>query len=140
MKILSFFGANVPFTGIALGDENATAVPISSSNPLPTAAAALPASGVDAVTGTLDAVEVGAEFEPAPGRDFNITVSGTFVATIVVERSFDSGATWHAKWPSGVYSITDPRSFADSESEAGVVYRLNCTAWSSGTATYRMSQ
>lgn len=30
-----------------------------------------------------------------PSRNININISGTFVATISVERSFDNGATWH---------------------------------------------
>jgi hypothetical protein len=28
------------------------------------------------------------------GREFNISIYGTFVATITISRSFDSGTTW----------------------------------------------
>lgn len=71
---------------------------------------------------------------------FNISVWGTFVGTVVIERSFDGGTTWLPKWPDAVYSISSTMTFADSEPEDGVAYRLNCTAYSSGPINYRVSQ
>lgn len=72
--------------------------------------------------------------------DFNISVWGTFVGTVVVERSFDGGTTWLPKWPDAVYSISSTITFADGEPEEGVSYRLNCTAYTSGAINYRVSQ
>jgi hypothetical protein len=72
----------------------------------------------------------------------NITLSGTFSATVVVERSFDDGSTWHpvAKNTDGdAASYTAPLSLSAAECETPMLYRLNCTSYSSGTVTYRIS-
>ncbi len=74
--------------------------------------------------------------------DFNISVYGTFVATIQIERSFDGGSNWIplSKDSSGSNaSYTAPFTFPAFEPERGVLYRLNCTSYTSGTATYRIS-
>lgn len=74
---------------------------------------------------------------------FNISASGTFVATVQLERSFDNGGTWFvcssdaAGTPA---SWTAPFSVVGEEPTQGVLYRLNCTAYTSGTVTYRISQ
>jgi hypothetical protein len=72
----------------------------------------------------------------------NFTLSGTFVATVAIERSFDGGTTWHPVFtPDGLIarSFTAPVSTWTWEGEAGVLYRLNCTAFTSGTAVARLS-
>lgn len=74
---------------------------------------------------------------------FNITLADFGTATVKVERSFDDGATWHVA--SRDASGTEAAYAADcslvaEEPEAGVCYRLNCTAHSSGTIDYRISQ
>lgn len=72
---------------------------------------------------------------------FNVTLSGTFSASVRLERSFD-GTTWHpctndsgaiVVWGSAMSIVCD-------EPERGVRYRLNCTSYTSGTLTYRISQ
>ena len=68
---------------------------------------------------------------------YNITI-GAFSGLAVVQRSFDGGATWHAKWPGEVYEMTGARSFVDEEPETGVLVRLLCTALTSGTPAYRI--
>lgn len=65
-------------------------------------------------------------------------------ATIAIERSFDGGATWLLANIGGggtaaVYTFTTPLSLAFGEPEAGVLYRVNCTAYTSGDIRYRMS-
>lgn len=76
---------------------------------------------------------------------FNIVLTGTAVATVQLERSFDSGVTWSGRFAGGVqlyvwsYAGTNISETAE-EVEAGVRYRLNCTAYTSGTVTYRLSQ
>ena len=74
--------------------------------------------------------------------EFNLTISGTFVATVRLERSFDGGSTWHpcTRSDGGARQWTAPISIVVREPEDGVEYRLNCTAFTSGTVDYRLSQ
>lgn len=100
----------------------------------------------DPVASTFGATGQSAAFTPdtltpiKQGR-FNLTLSGTFVATVRLERSFDAGSTWHPCTVLGrSQNFTAPCSEVVRETEAGVQYRLNCTAYTSGTVTYRLSQ
>lgn len=75
---------------------------------------------------------------------FNVSLWGG-IATIRPERSFDGGTTWLplasdaegtvTSWVTTVTGI----SFEGCEFEAGVLYRLNCTAFTSAVS-YRISQ
>jgi hypothetical protein len=92
--------------------------------------------------GTFSAAGAGTSPLPFIGN-FNVTIWGTFVGTVQLERSFDGGATWivAAKDTSGTAAAyTAPCSLVCSEPESGVIYRLNCTAYTSGTVSYRISQ
>lgn len=77
--------------------------------------------------------------------EFNITLTGTAVAAVQLEKSFDGGTTWCAIFAGGTqlyqwsYSSSNFSETAE-ELEAGVRYRLNCTSCSSGTLNYRISQ
>jgi hypothetical protein len=74
---------------------------------------------------------------------FNASIQGTFVGTVVIQRSYDNGSTWEtvSKDASGSdASFTAPCSIVVEESEAGVQYRWNCTAYTSGTINTRISQ
>jgi hypothetical protein len=97
-----------------------------------------PNSGVDTVTGSFSSTGFSDVFEPT--ADFNISVWGTFVATVALKRSFDGGGTWLQKWPEEIYQLDSPRSFTDAEPEKAVMYRLECISFTSGTINYRMSQ
>lgn len=82
-------------------------------------------------------------FRPAAGRPFNVSVWGTFVGTVELERSFDAGSTWLdcSRDSAGTTaSFTAPFSVVVEEPEVGVIYRLNCSAYTSGTINYRISQ
>lgn len=100
------------------------------------------------ITGTFTATGQSSSFYPTVGDRstnnlFNVSASGTFVATVVLQRSFDNGSNWFtcSSDASGTSaSWTAPFSVVASESEQGVLYRLNCTAYTSGTVTYRISQ
>jgi hypothetical protein len=72
---------------------------------------------------------------------FNLSLWGTFVGTVQLERSFD-GSTWLPLTANGtqIYKFTAPCSEPVEESEIGVLYRLNCTAYTSGTINYRLSE
>ena len=66
---------------------------------------------------------------------FNMSISGMGVATINLERSFDAGATWKV-----VETHTTDAEKTGDEPEADVLYRFNCTAYTSGTIAFRLSQ
>ena len=69
---------------------------------------------------------------------------GAWVGSVQLQRSFDGGTTWigcnvggggqKALWSTG-WDI----SIIFSECEKGVLYRLSCTAWTSGTINWRFS-
>jgi len=99
------------------------------------------------VTGTFTATGRSNSFKPAmrvmAWAQFNISVSGTFVATVQLERSFDGGTTWFvcsSDSAGTTASWTAPFSVVGEEPTPGVVYCLNCTDYTSGTVTYRISQ
>lgn len=80
---------------------------------------------------------------PASGP-FNLSLWGTFVATVQLQRSFDGGLTWQLAQADSVgataISFTAVASVKlDLGSEGGVLYRLNCSAYTSGTVNYRLS-
>ena len=99
------------------------------------------------VTGTFGATGQSGNFAPSlRGRDsaqFNISLSGDMVGTVEIERSFDNGATWFVCSSDGAgteASYTAPFSVVVEENEQKTLYRLNCTAYTSGTGAYRISQ
>jgi hypothetical protein len=98
-----------------------------------------------AVTGTFVATGNSAGFAPeiavsAGSSRFNVTVFGTFVGTVVIERSFDSGTTFVPVLRSGTaVSYTVPSTEVFEEPEAGVQWRVRCSAFTSGTISYRLS-
>jgi hypothetical protein len=69
--------------------------------------------------------------------DFNLSISGTFVATITVQRSFDQGSTWR-----DVDTFTAPIETAGSDPEPVVVYRAGVKTgdFTSGTASIRIGR
>lgn len=93
-------------------------------------------AGTFSATGQSSAVTI------SPIRAFNVSVWGTFVGTVQLERSFDGGTTWLPITAAGtqIYTWTAPASEIAAEPEANVSYRLNCTAYTSGTINYRISQ
>jgi hypothetical protein len=64
--------------------------------------------------------------------------AGTGVGTVQLERSFDQGETWIPYFAAGqqlyVWNYTGSAISEDfSEAVDGTLYRLNCTAYTSGT-------
>ena len=80
-----------------------------------------------------DPVSVNAP-ESARGNDFNVSIWGTFVATVTVQRSFDQGATWL-----DVASYTAPIEDIGFEPEAAM-YRIGVKTggFTSGTVNVRI--
>lgn len=101
---------------------------------------------LNVITGSFTATGQSASFapfsQPVPPRDFNVSLWGTFSATVQLERSLDNGSTWLPITAAGtqLYVWTTPASEVVEEPEASVIYRLNCTAFTSGTVNYRISQ
>lgn len=103
------------------------------------------------VTGTFTATGQSASFSPTQADrstqsgTFNVALTGTASATVQLERSFDGGTTWCEIWAGGAqlyewtYASTNLSETVE-ECEEGVLYRLNCTSYTSGTITYRLSQ
>lgn len=94
-------------------------------------------SGLAPVMGQFGATGNSAPFTPIPDRGFNVSIWASFSGTISVTRSFDSGVTY---LPTGNIYSSGPVSVIIQEPEAGVLYRLECTALASGTPNYRLSQ
>jgi hypothetical protein len=95
------------------------------------------------VFGALTAATNGDTFMPAgAGRGFNVSVWGTFVGSVRPCRSFDGGTTWlPLTYADGtIISWTVPATMSFVEHERGVLYRVNCTAFTSGTINWRLSQ
>ena len=105
---------------------------------------AFAASGKTPITSTFTATGASASFTPIYGRDFNVSIepSTSFVGSVQLERQFAGESTWNQLTAAGtqLYVWTAPASETASEPEVGVVYRLHCTAWTSGTISYRISQ
>lgn len=72
---------------------------------------------------------------------FNLTLYGSFVASVTLQRSFDGGTNWinASLDTAGTYATyTTAITVVANEPEPGVLYRLNCT-YTSGTVNYRIS-
>lgn len=76
--------------------------------------------------------------------DFNVSVFGTFTATVQLQKSFNGGSSWLSSinrhtglvtsWTGGSIGTV-----VVSEPEPGTMYRLICTAYTSGTASTRVA-
>lgn len=111
-------------------------------NPITPAKDMTSASGLAPVTGSFSATGPSVAFSPIASRAFNVSLWGTFSATIQLERSFDGGTTWLPITAAGtqLYLWTAPASEVAEEYEYGVQYRVRCTFYTSGTVNYRISQ
>ena len=66
-------------------------------------------------------------------KRYNMSVWGTFSATVTLERSFDDGATWLI-----CKSVTAPFEGVGIETESKVDYRYTVTNYVSGTVNFRL--
>ena len=66
---------------------------------------------------------------------FSLSLTGFGVGTVKLERSFDDGTTWGV-----VEEFTADAEKVGEENSYGAVYRLNCTAYTSGTIAYVLTQ
>lgn len=93
-------------------------------------------------TGTFTAAGNGTPVQLVRGGDFNVSLAGTFVANVVPEKSFDGGTTWvpFAYIDGTAISWTAPMSTILTEAERGGFWRLRCSAFTSGTVSWRLGQ
>lgn len=69
--------------------------------------------------------------------DFNLSISGTFTATVTVQRSFDQGSTWR-----DVETFTAPTEKYGSDPGPSVIYRAGVKTgdYTSGTVSIRIGR
>jgi hypothetical protein len=97
-----------------------------------------------AVSGTFSGTGNSNSFLPFPGT-FSVWMQGG-TGTVKIERSTDLGSTWidvsaDSLGTLASYSLSSNEiSVLVEEPEQGAFYRLNCTAYTSGTITYRLGQ
>jgi len=100
----------------------------------------VPAAGGIVVSGDLAAT--GNSDSAVFAGHFNVTLTGTWTGTALLQRSFDTGSTWSTASVDGAgtnASYTGNVSVVAFEPERNVLYRINFTR-SSGTLTVRLSQ
>lgn len=106
--------------------------------------AGVPDQATDIVSGTFTAAAQNSTAHAFYGA-FNLFASG--VGTVVVQRSYDGGNTWltHSiiistgiQAMSFAITAAAPLSIMLTEPERGMMYQLNCSAYTS-TITYRLS-
>lgn len=93
-------------------------------------------------TGTLAVLNAASTATPFLGN-FNVAVWGVFVGTLAVQCSFDGGTTWIPvinKRTGLNITFTAPGALQEDEVEPGVLYRVQMTAFTSGVASYRLSE
>ena len=73
---------------------------------------------------------------------FSVSLTGTFVATIIPERSTDQGATWKPFTYSDGSAVvwTAPMNTTLDEPRDDAQWRLRCSAWTRGTAVGEIGQ
>ena len=74
---------------------------------------------------------------------FNLSLAGSFTASVRLERSFDGGGSWHplSRDAGGAEAAWQaPVSLSGEEPERGILYRVTCTSHESGSVSYRISQ
>ena len=93
------------------------------------------------LAGTFSGVAASAPIALVGNYNFNLTFGGG-IATIRLERSYDDGANWKvaSKPDLTAASFTADVDGVGLEPEQGVLYRWNCTAFTSGTPAYRLSR
>lgn len=73
---------------------------------------------------------------------FNVSMWGTYSATVILERSFDGGTTF-LPLPTDTIgtanAYTAPTTLVVNEPEPGAIYRLRCSVYASGTVNYRLA-
>ena len=101
-------------------------------------------SYIPVVTGSFTGTGQSSTFGPMAKRGFNFVLGGggAFSATIQLERYLDSATGWQPITANGtqLFKFTAACSEQSQDDEPSALYRWNCTAYTSGTIPYRISQ
>ena len=93
-----------------------------------------------AVTGTFTGTGASSSINVRGG--FNTALWGVFVGTVILEQSYDGGATWlpvSVDTSGTANAYTAPMNIVWIQPERDVFSRLRCSAFTSGTINYRIS-
>lgn len=82
-------------------------------------------------SGSFSGTGAGSSVATVGSELLTLSIRGTFTATIDLERSYDDGGNW-----SVVESYTAATEKNIESASRDFVYRLNCSAYTSGTANY----
>ncbi len=63
----------------------------------------------------------------------NLIIDGTFVGTVIAERSFDGGSNW---WEHGSYTGKQSLVIEEPALMDSAIWRLRCSAYTSGTINW----
>jgi opacity protein-like surface antigen len=100
------------------------------------------ASGKTPISGTFAATGSSTAFTPVAGKGIWVTLQGTWAGTVIAERSVDAGVTWLpltvAGSSYGSFTANAEEVIAQEDEPGVATYRLRCTAYTSGTITYRL--
>lgn len=93
-------------------------------------------------SGTIGSATSGAGMQVQGNFNVWINVPSAFVGTAALERTPNAGTTWYpVTWSDGTaVTWTAGVSVTWAEPESGVSYRVRCTAYTSGSFTWRISQ
>ena len=127
---------------ISFQNENNDVVGVRKDNPLPIYSSGLQPSSVTPVSETFSASGASAKYiTPPAGRAFVIEFApSSFIGTVDLEYSYD-GTTWYKIYAGGIqlktWSAWGPNFIEQYSCDVtGAKFRLNCTAWTSGTLPY----
>ena len=116
---------------------------INSNQPVSLTGQGYQPSSVPPVTGSFTATGPSTSFAPVAGRPFNVWLA-PFTGSVQLECSPD-GVNWYILTTNGVQFekwINPTAAFQEKWeiTEVGVLFRLNCTLYVSGSPSYRLSQ
>ena len=73
--------------------------------------------------------------------EFNVSISGTFIATIQLQRAFqEAPTTWLPVLQIDENSTVEEKQQRGLEVEENVIYRFEVTSYTSGTINVRLSK
>lgn len=92
------------------------------------------------VSGSVASATTIGPYQPFAKQPFNVVITGSFVATVELQRSVNGGTYVTVSPPtlSAIAAFTAPASFSVEEPDPASLYQLNVTGWTSGTITGQM--
>lgn len=132
--------AYAPLSAVGFAEADSTLSPVSADKPLPVSTVSIPAPA--ALAGSTSASLVAGPFTPNSDKPVVLALSGTWVGTVKVLRSTDSGTTKLPLTAAGLVWGSFSSNCCEpvwQETVAGASLYLDITL-GSGSLTYRMAQ